>query len=124
MAVSCSETPTGNEDVLGDTVIDTRTAELTVTEADPLVFPTAAATVLVPIALAVVIPVTFTAATEGPEEVHNAACVRSCVDWSVKVPVAVNCSDTPTGNDDELGFTAIDTSVAGPTVTVSVPVIP
>ena len=42
----------------------------------------------------------------------------------MKVPVAVNCSDTPTGKEDELGVIAIDTNAAGLTVTESAPIIP
>lgn len=67
----------GNEDGLGATAIDTSAAGVTVTVADPLVLPTEALTVTLPIALAVAVPVAFTGATEGPEEVHDTACVRS-----------------------------------------------
>ena len=123
VADSCSDSPTGNEDELGVTEIDTSAAGLTVREADPAVFPTAALTVALPIALAVAIPVAFTAATEGPEELQVADCVRSRVDWSVKVPVADSCSDSPTGNEDELGAIAIDTSAAGLTFTEADPLV-
>ena len=70
VAVSCSDSPIGNDDGLGVMVIETSAAGFIVTEAEPVVLPTAALMVVLPIALAVAIPLEVTATIEGPEELH------------------------------------------------------
>ena len=50
------------------------------------------------------------------DDAQAAVLLRFCVDPSVYVPVAMNCSFKPFGIDGFAGVTAIDTSVAGPTV--------
>ena len=55
-------------------------------------------------------PVTFTAA--ALEELHVAELVRFCVLPSLKVPVAVNCSEVPLAIDAFGPLTVIDCSVA------------
>ena len=56
-------------------------------------------------------------------ELHCAVAVMSCVLPSVNVPVAENCFVVPRGITGIAGVTAIDTSVAGLTLSVVVPVI-
>jgi hypothetical protein len=52
------------------------------------------------------------------------ACVRSFVVLSVKMPVAANCCDVPSGMLLAAGVTPIETTVAAVTTSVAVPVIP
>src|SRR5215467_2902385 len=49
------------------------------------------------------------------EEAQVTAAVRSCVELSVNVPVALNCCVSPLGILGEGGVTWIDTRVAGVT---------
>jgi hypothetical protein len=56
-------------------------------------------------------------------ELHCTVAVMSCVLPSVNVPVAENCFVVPRGITGIAGVTAIDTSVAGLTLSVVVPVI-
>jgi hypothetical protein len=58
------------------------------------------------------------------DDAQVAAPVRSVVDPSVYVPVALNCWVVPLAIDGFAGVTAIDTSAAGPTVRVVLLVSP
>jgi hypothetical protein len=60
-------------------------------------------------------------ATVADEELHVATEVRSCVLPSVYVPVAVNCCVVPSAIVAVGGLIAIDTSAAGFTTSVAVP---
>src|SRR5437868_5747879 len=63
-------------------------------------------------------------ATDVVTEVQAAALLRSWVDPSESVPVAVNCWVVPFGIDGFAGVTAIETSAGGPTVKVVLPETP
>ena len=65
----------------------------------------------------------LTVATLASDEVQLADAVMSCIEPSVKVPVAVNCCVRPTGIEGIAGVIAIDTNVAGVTVKLVEPVI-
>jgi hypothetical protein len=58
-------------------------------------------------------------ATNPFAALHSAVLLRSCVLWSVNVPVAFICSVDPSCT--VAADTAIDESTAGPTVSVAVP---
>src|SRR5256885_1245698 len=63
-------------------------------------------------------PAFETLATPVADDVHVTWVVRFCVEPSVYVPVAENCTVVPFAIDGVLGVTPIDTSVAAVTVTV------
>jgi hypothetical protein len=100
-------------------------AGVTVSVVEPLTVPEVAfiseLPVLTPLASPVPAPIV---ATAGVAELHVTLLVRFCVLLSENVPVAVNCSVVPLTIDGLVGVTAIDTSVAGPTVSVVEPLIP
>src|ERR1700675_4722952 len=61
-------------------------------------------------------PLLVIAATLGDEEFQITELVRSCVDPSLKYPVAINCCVAPMAAFGAEGVTVIDTSVLpGPT---------
>jgi hypothetical protein len=103
---------------------DTNDATATVSAVFPLMEPDVAVIVVLPIVLAVASPPAAIEATELVVELQVAVVVRSCVDPSVKVPVAVNCRRTPTGIVAFAGVTAIETKFGAVTVNAAVPVIP
>src|ERR1700689_5418668 len=72
------------------------------------------ATPAVPVVLLIV-------ATVATVELQCPLCVRSCVVPSVYVPVAVNCCVVPSAIVAVGGLIAIDTSAAGFTTSVAVP---
>jgi hypothetical protein len=112
------------ESVLGTIERAIGTGGATATWAEPVMVEDVALMVAVPTAFAVTNPLAFTLAIPVWDEVQEADAVRSCVEPSEKVPVAVSCSDSPTGNDDGLGATVIEMRDAGFTVTELVPVTP
>src|SRR5205823_2497571 len=63
-------------------------------------------------------------ATERVAEAQVTELVRSCVDLSVNVPVAVNCCFVPLAMLGLAGVTAIDCSAAAVTVRTVEPVTP
>jgi hypothetical protein len=65
-------------------------------------------------------PAADTLATVLADELQATEFVRSCVLPSVYVPVAVSCRGTPAATDGLPGVIAIETSVAGFPVPVSV----
>src|SRR5258708_1463211 len=77
--------------------------------------PLVAEIVEVPAPTAVAKPVALIVATPGVAEAHT-ALVSTCVELSLNVPVAVNCCVAPLVIEGIAGVTAIDTSVAGFTV--------
>ena len=52
-------------------------------------------------------PVLFMSATDGFDEVQMTWAVKSCVDKSENLPVAVNCWLTPKGTVGLVGFTEV-----------------
>jgi len=104
-------------------VIDTDTsfADVTVRAAEPTILPDAALIVVVPADSEVAFPPATMEAMDVADELHVADAVRSCVELSEKVPVAVNCWVVPVGIVGLDGVTAMDTSVAAVTVKVAEP---
>jgi hypothetical protein len=106
------------EGFAGVTTIDTSVAGVTVSRVEPLMLPTVAEIVEVPAPTAVAKPVTLIVATVPVPDAHT-ALVSTCVELSLNVPVAVNCCVAPLVIEGFAGVTAIDTSVAGVTVSVA-----
>src|SRR5258708_960715 len=77
--------------------------------------PLVAEIVEVPAPTAVAKPVTLIVAVVAVPEAHT-ALVSTCVELSLNVPVAVNCCVAPLVIEGFAGVTAIDSSVAGVTV--------
>ena len=117
--------PTGTEAVDGDTAMDARTPAVRV--AVPVTPLLVAVMVEVPVVTAVASPPLLpelTVATAGFDEFHTAVVVRSAVDPSLYLPLAVNCCVVPTGISVDAGLTTIETSMGGVTVNVADPVTP
>jgi hypothetical protein len=106
----------------GVTAMDTSVTEVTVRAVDPDILPDVAVIVVVPAAAEVVSPLEpaalLTAATAAADEFQFISVVRSCVVLSENVPVAVNCCVVPIAMLGFAGVIAMETSVAGVTVTV------
>ena len=77
--------------------------------------------VLVPDAAVVARPLPFTLATFTFDELHVTCVLRFSVVPSLKVPVAVNCTDPPAATDGSFGDTVIVVSVALVTVSDELP---
>lgn len=108
MAVYCSVFPAATDAVVGVTAIDVRTGGVTVSVAEPVIFPEVAVIVAVPCATPVAKPVAlFTVATDVAEEVQVA--VRVCWLPLLYVPIAVNCWVLPATTDAVAGVTAMET---------------
>jgi hypothetical protein len=109
----------------GVTAIDSSAAAVTVSVVVPCTAPELAVIVTVPVPALVASPwlpaVLLMLATDPVSELHSTVPVTSCVLPSVNVPVAENCCVVPSGITGIAGVTAIETSVAGFTVTVVVP---
>jgi hypothetical protein len=108
----------------GVTDMDERDNTFTVRSVDPLTPPSDALIVAPPPDTPSARPVGPTVDTEGAAEFHVAWLVKSTVDPSENVPVAVNCSLVPAAMLGLAGLTAIDRSAAGATVIVVEPVMP
>ena len=78
----------------------------------------------VPVATGVARPAASMVATDVFADAQVTWPVRSCVELSEKVPVAVNGSVSPLGTLGLAGVTAIDCRTAGPTVSTVWPVTP
>src|SRR5713101_7774321 len=115
VAANCCVAPLVIEGFAGVTAIDTSVAGVTVSRVEPLMLPLVAEIVEVPAPTAVAKPVTLIVATPGVTEAHT-ALVSTCVELSLNVPVAANCCVAPLVIEGFAGVTAIDTSVAGFTV--------
>ena len=110
---------------VGVTAMDTRVAEVTVSVADPTTLPDVAVIVDEPAATDVANPLEpaalLMAAIVAADDFQVTDVVRFCVVLSEYVPVAVNCLDVPSAKLVLVGVTAIETSVAGVTVSVALP---
>src|SRR5216684_1929418 len=115
VAVNCCAAPLATDGFAGVTAIDTSTAGVTVSSVEPVMLPLVAEIVDVPVPTLVARPVLLIVATPGVAEAHTAV-LSTCVELSLNVPVAVNCCVAPLGIEGFPGVTAIDTSVAGVTV--------
>src|SRR5215475_11097455 len=99
------------------------TACVTVTDVEPVIEPEVAETFAEPIALPLTVPFPFTAtnATVGSSEFHKTD-VSVWVLPSVKVPTGVSCTVVPKAIEGLDGLSEIETSAAGRTVNVVLPV--
>src|SRR5260370_6104155 len=95
--------------------IETSAGGNTVSKVEP-VTPDTALMVVLPWVRVCASPVEFTVATEVAVDDQVAVPVRSCVELSVKVPVAVNCWLKPFATPGLLGVTLMETTMAGPIV--------
>jgi hypothetical protein len=98
-------------------VMETRFTLDTVSEVELLTDPSIAVMVAVPVERLVAKPRLVIVATLGVEELHNTDCVTSCVELSLKVPVAANCFVALFGIEEFAGIITSETSVAVVTVT-------
>jgi hypothetical protein len=124
VAVNWSVSPLGTLGFAGVTAMDSRTAAPTVNTVEPVIPPSVALMVEVPVDNPVASPPLVIVATEVVADAHITWLVRSCVELSEKVPVAVNWSVVPTGILGLAGVTAIDCKTAAVTVRTVEPLIP
>jgi hypothetical protein len=112
VAVNGCVAPLRIDGVAGVTAIDTSVAvdEVTVSCVEPLMVPLLAVIVDVPAPTAVARPAVLIVATVAVPDAH-VALLSTCVELSLKVPVAVNCCVAPLRTDGVAGVTAIDDSV-------------
>jgi len=126
--VNCRVTPFATLALAGVTPIDTSTAGVTVRITLPDTPPLLAETVVSPMPAVRARPIEPAAllivATPVFVEDQVTCVVRSCVELSEKTPVAVNCRVIPFATLGFAGVTPIDTSTAGVTVNVVLPVTP
>src|SRR4029077_2758861 len=122
VAVNCCVAPLLIDGFAGVTAMEVSVAGVTVSSVEPVMLPLVAEIVEVPTPTAVPKPVALIVATVAVAEAH-AALPSTCVELSLNVPVAVNCCVAPLLIDGFAGVTAIDTSVAGVTVSSVEPVM-
>src|SRR5262249_33515383 len=111
----------------GDTGViarDVSVAFVTVRLVDPEIEPDVAVIVAVPAARPLARPVVVMLAMLPATALHVTELVRFCVEPSLKVPVAVNCSVTPIGTEGLGGGTAMEESAPAMTVSVVEPLMP
>src|SRR5690349_4978826 len=104
--------------------MDCRAAAVTVSVVEPLLPLGGALMVDVPVATAVARPAVVMVATVVVADAQVTEPVRSWVELSVKVPVAVNCCLSPLATLGLAGVTAIDCRAAAVTVSVVEPLLP
>ena len=123
VAVNCCVVPSTIEGSAGVTAIDVRTA-WTLREVEPaMAVPgSVAVTVVVPTATLVARPsvpaALLTVATDGLVELHVTDAVRSWLEPSLNVPVAVNGCVVPSPIEGSAGVTSMEVSTGGVTVSV------
>jgi hypothetical protein len=121
VAVNCWLVPAAMVLSGAETVIETRLADKTFSVAVSETAPTLAVIVVVPADTAVAMPLLSTVATAGEDE-FQVTVVRSWVVPSLKVPVAMNWTDPPTGTLVGSGETDIAVRTAPLIVSDIVPV--
>jgi hypothetical protein len=125
VAVNCLLVPSAMLGLVGVTAMETSVTEVTASEVDPEILPDVAVIVVEPAATEVVNPLEpaalLMAAIVAADDFQVTDVVRFCVEPSEYVPVAVNCLVVPSAMLGLVGVTAMDTSVAGVTVSVAVP---
>ncbi len=128
MAVNCCFVPSGILVLAGVIKMDTSVAGVTVSIVDADTFPDDAVIVVDPGANDAAWPrepaALLTDATATFDELQVADAVRSCVEPSEKVPVAVNCCAVLDAIFALAGVIETDTSVAGVTVSAVDPDTP
>src|SRR5262249_17627882 len=100
----------------GVTAIDSKTAAVIVNPVVPVIPSRVADIVSGPGPTAVASPALLIVAQVVSDEAQFTSVVRFWVELSENVPVAVNCSVSPTGRLVFTGVTAIDSRTAAPTV--------
>ena len=123
VAGNCCVVPAATATDCGLIVIDTSCAAETINVVEPVIFPDEALMFAVPCNMLVASPVLLIVAVERSSEAHVAVEVRSNVEPSVKVPIAVNCWVVPSAIVGFAGFTAMETRDAAVTVRVVLPLI-
>jgi len=116
VAVNCCVRPAAIEGFAGVTAMDTSVGAVTVKSTVLETVPEVALIPAVPAAIPVAKPLAVIVAAAGVLEVQATLAVRFCVEPSVNVPVAVNCTVSPAAIDGLTGVTAIETSVGAVTV--------
>src|SRR5438270_904253 len=101
--------------------MDWSAAAVTLSVVEPVMLPSLAEPAGEPVAPAVASPAALIDATLGVAEDQVTWLVRSCVELSEKVPVAVNCCVRPLASEGLAGVTAIDWSTGAVTVRVEEP---
>ena len=97
-AMSCKVVPGCTVGFTGVTAMDISAGGATVSKVEPGGREANVAEIVVlPWARLVANPELFTDATAGFVDIHAATLVRSCVLWSVRIPIALNCWLTPSG---------------------------
>ena len=125
VAVNCCVVPRGIEGVGGATAIETSTAPLACTIREPVTLLSRALIVALPVAAtAVTRPEVLTVAIPAFEEDQVTPALSVCVVPSEYVPVATSCWVVPFGKVRGDGVKLIETSAAGLTVRVVLPVTP
>ena len=120
--MNCSPVPSAIEGLVGVTSIEVKTAALTVSVDEPLMLLAGSMAVMVvePTEALVARPslpaALLTAATAVLEELQVTELVRSWVESSLKVPVAVNCSPVPRAIEGLAGVTSSEVRTAAVTV--------
>jgi hypothetical protein len=117
VAVNCSVSPMGRLVLTGVTAIDLSTAAVTVKPVDPEIEPSVAEMVTGPGETAVANPAVLIVAHVVSEDAQVTWFVKFSVDPSENVPVAVNCSVSPTGRLVLAGVIAIDVRVGAAVTT-------
>src|SRR6185369_13706118 len=125
VAVNCWNLPMAMLGFAGVTAMDCKVAGVTVRVVEPEISPDVAVMVVVPAAREVAVPFVpaalLMAALVVSEELQVTVVVRSCVLPSEKVPVAVNCWTVELTMLGFAGVTAMDSRVAGVTVSAVEP---
>lgn len=120
IAVNCCRVPCAIDEFEGVTVIDRSVAGVTVRTVFPEIIPTDAEMVVVPADTEVARPsepeALLMVARFVLDEAHATSAVKSCVEASENVPMAVNCSELPTAIEGVAGVTSIDSNIASVTV--------
>jgi hypothetical protein len=124
VAVNCWVSPAGRLGLAGVTEIDSKTAAVTVSTVEPVMPSSVALIVDIPVATPVASPPLVMVATEVVAEAQVTWLVKFSVVSLEKVPVAVNCWDSPAGRLGLAGVTAIDSRTAAVTVSTVEPVMP
>lgn len=128
MAENCCALPSVIDGAPGETVMDTSTGAMTVKVVLPDVPPKVAVIVVLPAPTEVASPCVPAAllivATAVAEDDHVERPVRSSVEPSEYMPVAVNACVLPVTIEGAMGEIAIDISVADLTVNVALPLLP
>jgi hypothetical protein len=124
VAVNCCVSPLATLELAGVTAMETSAAGVTVSVAFPVMLLEVAEIVVVPAARVVARPLGATVAVAVLDDAQVAVAVRSCVEPSVYVPIAVNGWGSPLATLGVAGVTEMETSAAGVAASVALPVKP